>query len=143
MIQKILQFIESTTAYDEVIPIERLIRLVLLLVIINDKFKIEKDGETMSMHASASVFALYLSEQLDLYTEDEEFRIFIFASMMATYFLLIEDLMDDETVRTLLINKSTLTKGNRLENMSRTMLIELLRDLENKFSGKESNGRYI
>lgn len=139
MIQKILALIESKKEYSSVVPIERIIKSVLSLVILNDKFEITEVIEEKGKHLSvsvktySSVFAQYLFEQLDLYVQRDDYKIFIFGSVMGAYHLMIGELMKKEDIGTLLYFKTQKEIGlDDIKNTTKNILIKSLVDFQNR-----------
>lgn len=136
MIQKILDAVSNLTgSYTEIIESEKIIKMLLSFMIIDKVFKITPQEDGVILQQDASVFLNYLNEQLDLYIEDKDIKLFLFSSLTIMYFIDSKRILDSTQFK-LLISNDNEELYQKIRERLRPELVECFRQTELFFQDK-------
>lgn len=138
MIQKILDAISDLKgSYTDIIEVEKILKMLLTFMVIDEVFAIRREEGGVAVEQNASKFLNYVNEQLDLYVEDKDVKLFLFSTIALQYFLDSKRIMDSQPFNLLFFEGSSVL----FESIRQTLkpqLIECFRNTELFFKGVEN-----
>lgn len=138
MIQKILDAVSNLNgAYTDIVETEKILKILLTSMVVSKIFEIRVDGDTVTFQQDASVFMNYLNEQLDLYIEDKDVKLFLFSTVAVYYFLDSKRIFDSYQFQLLFSNDNE-DFYSKIRTMVKAELVECLRKTELFFKGVEN-----
>lgn len=138
MIQKILDTVANLEgSYTDVVETEKILKMLLLFMIVDRIFDIQKNDEGFTVKQDGSVFLNYLNEQLDLYVEDKDVKLFLFSTITMMYFMDSQRIMQSPQIE-ILISQNDGTLYQQIREGIRPQLVEELRKTELFFKGVEN-----